>query len=105
MSDLQFKQTHVLTKAQRKALKAIYDRCPLWNLYSEKDKLVPSKTHVNPSGFTWGDAWNAPDIVELYGKPLTYRQFREDVVLARDCIMVRWLGMWLGIESDGYTHS
>jgi hypothetical protein len=27
------------------------------------------------------------------------------VVPAHDCIMVRWSGMWLGIELDGYTHS
>lgn len=22
-----------------------------------------------------------------------------------DCIIVQWCGIWLGIESDGYTHS
>ena len=22
-----------------------------------------------------------------------------------DCVIVPWLGMWLGIEPDGYTHS
>ena len=22
-----------------------------------------------------------------------------------DCVMIHWCGMWLGIETDGYTHS
>ena len=35
----------------------------------------------------------------------TYRQMRRDVVLGHDCIMLKWAGMWLGIETDGYTHS
>lgn len=36
---------------------------------------------------------------------LTYREFRKTVVQGFDCLMVKWCGMWLGIESDGYTHS
>jgi hypothetical protein len=36
---------------------------------------------------------------------LTYLNFRRSVVCGRDCIMVPWCGMWLGIELDGYTHS
>lgn len=35
----------------------------------------------------------------------TYRQFRSTVQPGYDCVMVRWAGMWLGIEPDGYTHS
>jgi hypothetical protein len=35
----------------------------------------------------------------------TYRQLRRDVVLGHDCLMLKWAGMWLGIERDGYTHS
>lgn len=38
-------------------------------------------------------------------KPLTYRQFRRTIKPAWDCIMVPWCGQWLGIETDGYTHS
>lgn len=34
-----------------------------------------------------------------------YRKFRRTVQQGYDCIMVQWAGMWLGIESDGYTHS
>ena len=47
---------------------------------------------------------------------LTYLQFRRTVqpgwdgkeVLLSICstvVMVKWSGMWLGIEEDGYTHS
>ena len=35
----------------------------------------------------------------------TYRQFRRRVVQGFDCLMLEWCGMWLGIETDGYTHS
>ena len=41
-------------------------------------------------------------------QPITYRQFRRAVTPYFDssgCIMVKWCGMWLGIETDGYTHS
>jgi len=36
---------------------------------------------------------------------MTYRQFRATVQPGPDCVLVRWCGMWLGIERDGYTHS
>ena len=40
------------------------------------------------------------------GQGLTYLQFRRSVRAAfGDVAMVLWCGMWLGIESDGYTHS
>ena len=35
----------------------------------------------------------------------TYREFRKTVQQGYDCLMVEWCGMWLGIESDGHTHS
>ena len=35
----------------------------------------------------------------------TYLQFRRSVKHGFDCIMVNWCHMWLGIETDGYTHS
>ena len=37
--------------------------------------------------------------------PATYLQFRRTVQYGYDCIMLPWAGMWLGIETDGYTHS
>ena len=36
----------------------------------------------------------------------SYREFRRTVLLGwTGEIMVHWSGMWLGIETDGYTHS
>jgi hypothetical protein len=44
-----------------------------------------------------------------YGKVSTddYRAFRRTVrpFFGGDCVMVPRWGMWLGIETDGYTHS
>jgi hypothetical protein len=39
--------------------------------------------------------------------PISYRRFRKTVqrACAVDCLMVQWCGMWIGIETDGYTHS
>ena len=34
-----------------------------------------------------------------------YRAFRRTVHPGPGCVLVRWAGMWLGIEPDGYTHS
>ena len=39
---------------------------------------------------------------------LTYREFRrtvEGLFGGNGCIMVKWCGMWLGIEPDGYAHT
>jgi len=36
---------------------------------------------------------------------MTYREFRRTVQQGFDCLMVPWSGMWLGIETDGHTHS
>lgn len=68
------------TKAQRKAIKRVFDRCPL---NANSDRIHPG------CAFT----------------PITYRQFRATVQKGFDCLMVNWCGMWLGIEPDGHTHS
>ena len=73
------------TKAQRKALKAIYDRGPIYPYMTDAER---------DAGFT--------------AVAITYRQFRRGVAgtFSMDgCIMIPWCGMWLGIERDGYTHS
>lgn len=70
------------TKPQRKALKAVYDRCPQYPPLTEEEVRVGIKA-----------------------LPISYRSFRRSVRPGPDCIMVPWLGMWLGIEADGYTHS
>jgi hypothetical protein len=38
---------------------------------------------------------------------VSYRAFRKTVqpCVGMDCVMVQWSGMYLGIETDGYTHS
>ena len=39
---------------------------------------------------------------------MTYLQFRRSVepsIGCDDAIMVKWCGMWLGIETDGYSHA
>lgn len=66
------------TRAQRVALKRLYDRAPI---YATRD-----------------DART--------GRPIPYREWRRGYVYpGHDCIMVPWAGMWIGIETDGYTHS
>jgi hypothetical protein len=35
----------------------------------------------------------------------SYREFRSRVVPGWGCVMIQWCSMWLGIETDGYTHS
>jgi len=35
----------------------------------------------------------------------SYIEFRRRVIRDFDCLMLKWCGMWLGIEQDGYTHS
>lgn len=92
-----------ITKAQRAALKRVFDRTPLLSR-----KTLPPNTHsvapytnVTPNMITG-------DLLADW-QNVTYRRFRRSVVgpLYRSdpCLMVPWCGMWLGIEADGYTHS
>jgi hypothetical protein len=42
------------------------------------------------------------------GSDLSYRQFRRTVesgFCMDGAVIVPWCGMWLAIETDGYTHS
>lgn len=71
------------TKAQRVALKRVFDRCAL-------------DQNANRAPMNYG----------YYGLTvLSYRQFRKRVHSGSGCIMVQWCGMWVGIEPDGYTHT
>ncbi len=38
---------------------------------------------------------------------MTYRNFRKTVqpMIGDNCVMVRWCGMWCGIEIDGHVHA
>ncbi len=52
--------------------------------------------------------YNASDSVKSGKLPaMTYREFRATVqgAFMGDCIMFPWLGMWIGVELDGYAHS
>lgn len=69
-------------KAQRRALKQVYDRAP----------ILP---YITPAEASQG----------IKAIPITYKQFRRGVQPGYDCVMIHWKGMWLGIEPDGYTHS
>lgn len=81
---------NVLTKAQRVALKRVFDRQALVLVFD-------GKTHMPRRAENY-----APD---ESGPLMTYRQFRKLAIASFGCVMVPWCGMWLGIESDGYTHS
>lgn len=82
-----------ITRAQRLALKAIYDRGP----------LTPTKRWDYPNPYTSAVTAGAADPI------MTYREFRKLVrgpfYISDPVLMVPWCGMWLGVEPDGYTHS
>jgi ketosteroid isomerase-like protein len=79
-----------LTKAQRKALFAVFKRdFPSW------ETPFTRVTHKGQG-----------NLVSV--SSTQYRRFRATVKPYFDksgCVMVPWKGMWLGIETDGYTHS
>lgn len=75
----------ITTREQRVALKRVFDRGPILPYLTPEEK--------------------AEGIVAI---PLTYKQFRRGVYPTFGCdnaITVKWAGMWLCIERDGYTHS
>jgi len=86
-----------ITKAQRAALKRVFDRTPL---FSSRPQAASACVYLNQRY----DGKNAPAHAVV-----SYRQFRRTVqgplYRSDPCIMVPWCGMWLGIEADGYTHS
>ena len=116
-----------ITKAQRKALKRIYDRRPIWKDGTAAEiamkhgwryvKVSEMPLHyrpvVNPSiSMVWIHGvhptfLDADEVVATYKLSTrhTYREFRRTVAHGFDCLMVQWAGLTLGIEKDGYTHS
>ncbi len=76
----------VTTRQQREALKHVYDRGPVYGPNNNSDGLSHDGS------------------VTKYQRN-SYLEFRRTVQYYDDCIMIPWYGMWLGIESDGYTHS
>ena len=78
----------ILTRAQREALLDVYNRGPL--VLDPEDGLRAPRQ---------GDGY----YLGLY--PVSYLTFRRQVHTCFDCIMIRWCGMYLGIETDGCIHS
>lgn len=85
-----------LTRAQRVALKQVFDRKPI---FVDVRPFTPTQYHC-----VVGDQFAASP----FARRMTYREFRKSVVVSLGCdgvAMAPWAGMWLGIERDGYTHS
>jgi hypothetical protein len=85
------------TRKQREALFRIFQRdFPGW--------ITPTTRH-DGTYCKHCSKWSSPEIVRV--PSVRYRAFRKTVVpfVGDDCVMVPWAGMWLGIETDGYTHS
>lgn len=78
-----------ITLAQAIALYKVYQRTALY--------FRPEK----------GGKPGMPSSTPLYNgqEQLPFAEFMQSIGMGPDCIMVPWLGMWLGIEPDGYTHS
>jgi hypothetical protein len=86
-----------LTKAQRKALFKVFQRdFPGWVTPFKRMGADPRMLNAH-AGY-----------IEIKVPSLQWRRFRKTVTPYFDnsgCVMVPWRGMWLGIETDGYTHS
>ena len=83
------------TKAQIKALKSVYDRCPIdqYNRRIEPRYIQNSEYYLGTPTYCYPGA-------------ISYNTFRRSASRAfGNCLMVPWCGMMLGIETDGYTHS
>ena len=99
------------TRAQREALFRIFQRdFPGW--------ITPTKRIRNPELYQRDKlpesikdaqhfAESHPEIV-VKVPTIQYRRFRAKAQPYYDgsgCVMIPFAGMWLGIETDGYTHS
>ena len=85
------------TRLQREALFRIFQRdFPGWITVTTRHE----GTYCKNCG-----QWSSPEIVKV--PSLQWRRFRKTVkpFFGGDCVMLPWKGMWLGIETDGYTHS
>lgn len=85
------------TRAQREALFRIFQRdFPGW--------ITVTTRHDGTQCPHCGE-WSNREIVKV--PSLQWRRFRKEVqgFFGDDCVMLPWKGMWLGIETDGHTHS
>ena len=117
----------VATPAQEIAIRQIFDRVTIWHgdLTAPQLAMAAGWTYDNystlPPEQHSGDWWwshpkltsrdklfrEADQLVSAMqlAKSMTYDEFRATVQTGSGCLMVRWQGMWLGVELDGYTHS
>ena len=65
----------IITRAQRVALKRVFDRGPIFD------------------GLGWSMTYR------------DFRRTVRPYLLSDPVILVPWRGMWIGIEPDGYTHT
>lgn len=112
------------TEEQERAIKAIYDRGPIFKgdltapqLAMEAGWTFHNFSTLPPEKYSGDWFWTHPEkeirfreadqIVVAFNlaEPMTFRQFRKTVITGFDCLMVRWAGMVLGVEPDGYVHS
>ena len=87
-----------LTKKQRLALFTVFKR-------DHPDYITPFKRYGRYRCSYCGSELGAR--AHIVSSQL-YRRFRktvEPLLGGNGCVMLPWKGMWLGIESDGYTHS
>lgn len=87
------------TRKQREALFRVFQRdFPNW--------ITPTKRHGGtycPHCQRWS---SEPHVTKVPSRQ--WRSFRKQAQGYWDksgCVMIQWRGMWLGIETDGYTHS
>ena len=91
----------MITKAQRLALKRVYDRHDI-------NFLVIDCAHNRAkSPRLIGHIVSRETAYGLVTRKLSYLQYRRLAFnsASQGCVMLQWCGMWLGIEPDGYTHS
>jgi hypothetical protein len=97
------------TRQQREALFKVFQRSfPRWvtpTLRIRPGFEVPTWRAATLN--EWRDyAKRNPDAF-VHVPSIQYRKFRKTVqpYFGDTCVMVPYAGMWLGIETDGYTHS
>ena len=99
----------ILTKAQRLALKAVYDRGRSAHQIACGDISGLKCVDCEEVGYFKNDSelLYCHESGECYSRVPSYLAFRRQVCLNTvfQCVFVGWKGMVLGIETDGYTHS
>lgn len=105
------------TKAQRLAMKQVFQRRRIYPGDQSSDQLAMKAGWQFSELPDHGWAWQHPKVSPMYresedivadynlAQPINYMTFRRSIRQGYDCLMVQWMGLWLGIEKDGYTHS